>query len=601
MSLSSISEVSGAGSFKRGRLLAAALATALLASLLSMFAPIATPASAALVNPVEVTTGSGPTGMATTPDGTKTYAANIGNSTVSVIDNATNAVLASPVVGPSPVAVAVNPAGTRAYVSLRGNGLVAVIDTASNTVVPGEYFDTGSGVAHGIVISADGTRAYVASGTVITVRDLVANTTSTIPVPGESLWGALTPDGSMLYVSVRDFVNGQSSVVGISTATNMIVSGATTNFGSNLLPTGVTVSPDGQYVYVALRGPGQLARISTLDNSMIIRASGLGQPEQIVVSADSSLIYTTASLGAFTPGSIKVLRASDGGVVEEKTVGNDPYGLQVSPDGGRVMISNWGGNTVTVFEERVVPVIISACPPAATQGVAYSAQITASGLPLPTFSVTSGSLPAGLTMSSSGLVSGTPTGGTSTFEVTATNVAGTDTLSCDLQVSILPTVPGAPTGLEATAGDAQASLSWTAPASNGGTGILDYVVEYATDPAGSWTAFTDGVSTGTTAIVTGLTNGTEYFFRVSAVNGIGTGAASNVSAATPAAPVVPPGGGGNAGTGGGEGETSVVVDPPVLVTTGSQGAAAIIGLGGLLLVAGAGAVGTTLMLRRRAR
>lgn len=497
---------------------------------------IATPASAALNTPTSITVGNGPTGMATTPDGSKTYVANFLSGTVSVIENATNTVTHTLNVGSEPVAIAVNPAGTRAYVSLRASGTVEVIDTASNAIVPSEEFTLAGGTSHGIVISADGTKAYVAAGTSIAVRNLVNNTTSSIALSGMALWLALTPDGSTLYASVRNNPS-YSALVGISTATNTVVSGKTTQFLGTSEPTGVAASPDGNYVYVALRGSGDLARISTADNTITALAYNLGQPEQITVSADSSRIYTTASAGSGAPGKIKVIRASDGSLLEEGTTGNDPYGLQVSPNGGRVMVSNIAGSTVTVFEENVTPVIISACPPPATQGVAYSAQIKATGLPLPAFSVTAGSLPAGLTLSAKGLVSGTPTGATSSFTVTATNGVGTDSLNCTLTVTA---APGAPTGLGATAGDAQVALSWTAPVSTGGSAITDYVVEYATDLAGPWTVFADGVSTGTTATVTGLTNGTPYFFRVAAVNSVGTGAASGTATATPRAPIVPP-------------------------------------------------------------
>lgn len=98
------------------------------------------------------------------------------------------------------------------------------------------------------------------------------------------------------------------------------------------------------------------------------------------------------------------------------------------------------------------------------------------------------------------------------------------------------TAPGAPTALTATPGAGQASLSWTAPASTGGSPVTDYVIEYKTSAATAWSVFADGTSTGTSAIVTGLTNGTAYDFRVSAVNAVGTSATSATAAATPAAP-----------------------------------------------------------------
>lgn len=99
------------------------------------------------------------------------------------------------------------------------------------------------------------------------------------------------------------------------------------------------------------------------------------------------------------------------------------------------------------------------------------------------------------------------------------------------------TTPSAPTGVSGTAGDSQVSLSWTSPASNGGSTITDYVVQYSSNSGSSWTTFSDGTSTSTSATVTGLTNGTAYVFRVAAVNSVGTGSYSTASSSvTPAAP-----------------------------------------------------------------
>ena len=98
-------------------------------------------------------------------------------------------------------------------------------------------------------------------------------------------------------------------------------------------------------------------------------------------------------------------------------------------------------------------------------------------------------------------------------------------------------VPPAPTGLTATAGNAQASLSWTAP-----TGVIaqapvsDYVVQFSSNSGSSWSTFSDGTSTLTSATVTGLTNSTAHVFRVAAVNAVGVGAYSTASSAvTPTA------------------------------------------------------------------
>lgn len=103
-----------------------------------------------------------------------------------------------------------------------------------------------------------------------------------------------------------------------------------------------------------------------------------------------------------------------------------------------------------------------------------------------------------------------------------------------------PTIPGAPTALTAGAGDTEVDLSWTAPASDGGSAITDYLVEYKLDSEPStWSTFADGTSTNITATVTGLTNDLLYNFRVSAVNAIGTSTPSVAANATPTEPTIP--------------------------------------------------------------
>lgn len=103
------------------------------------------------------------------------------------------------------------------------------------------------------------------------------------------------------------------------------------------------------------------------------------------------------------------------------------------------------------------------------------------------------------------------------------------------------TAPGIPTGLSVTPGLSQASLSWSAPTSNGGAAVTDYIVEQSTDEV-SWSTVSDGVSSSTSTTVTGLTNGTTYYFRVSAKNSAGTSEpTSSVSSTMVVAPGAPTG------------------------------------------------------------
>ena len=116
---------------------------------------------------------------------------------------------------------------------------------------------------------------------------------------------------------------------------------------------------------------------------------------------------------------------------------------------------------------------------------------------------------------------------TSTVSITASPVQGTP--------------PGAPTGLTATAGNGQASLSWTAPSSNGGVNITSYRA-YRGTTSGSETLLTSGGCSNLGNVLscadTGLTNGQTYYYKVSAVNAIGEGTQSGEASSTPVAPGV---------------------------------------------------------------
>jgi prepilin-type N-terminal cleavage/methylation domain-containing protein len=83
------------------------------------------------------------------------------------------------------------------------------------------------------------------------------------------------------------------------------------------------------------------------------------------------------------------------------------------------------------------------------------------------------------------------------------------------------TVIAAPTGLVATPGSGEVTLTWGAPEPEGDDVIIDY--EIGVNDGSAWTLFDDGVGTTTGATVTGLSAGTDYSFRVRAVTGSGTG------------------------------------------------------------------------------
>ena len=110
-----------------------------------------------------------------------------------------------------------------------------------------------------------------------------------------------------------------------------------------------------------------------------------------------------------------------------------------------------------------------------------------------------------------------------------------DSADGSVVISYSTGAPAAPTAVSGVAGDGSVAVSWTAPSNTGQSPVSDYVIEYAlaSDPT-NWTTFTDGVSTATSATVTGLSDDTAYVFQVSAVNTAGQGDAS-----APSDPVTP--------------------------------------------------------------
>jgi uncharacterized repeat protein (TIGR01451 family) len=126
-------------------------------------------------------------------------------------------------------------------------------------------------------------------------------------------------------------------------------------------------------------------------------------------------------------------------------------------------------------------------------------------------------------------ITGLTVGSSYTFTVAAVNAAGTGPASPQSNAVVPYTVPGAPTIGTVSAANSAATVSWTAPASNGGSPITGYVVTpYINGVAQPSQTFN---STATTQLVSGLTPGTSYTFKVAAVNAAGTGPASAASAA----------------------------------------------------------------------
>ena len=175
------------------------------------------------------------------------------------------------------------------------------------------------------------------------------------------------------------------------------------------------------------------------------------------------------------------------------------------------------GLTATAGDGRVS---LSWSPPASNGGAAIIGYDVFEG----------GSAASGLVSGTSYTVTGLTDGTTYSFTVDAVNDAELHSAP-SAPASATPvapvTAPGAPRGLTAAAGNAQVSLSWQAPSSDGGAAITSYNVYQGGKKAAT--------VSGTGATVKNLANGTTYSFTVTAVNKAGEGPASGSASATPSA------------------------------------------------------------------
>ena len=252
----------------------------------------------------------------------------------------------------------------------------------------------------------------------------------------------------------------------------------TINVGSG--PEGVAVSPDGSSVWVANLDSDTVSRINTTTNAVTPITVG-STPFGVVVSPDGSSVWVT-NYGSGTVSRINTTTNA----VTPITVGTNPYGVVVSPDGSSVWVANLGSDTVSRINtttNAVTPINV-------------------------------GNNPYGVAVSPDG----------SSVWVT-NNDSGT--------VSRIIFPPQPPDNFTATPGNAQATISWTAPTNTGGSPITGYT---ATASVGGQSCTT---TTATSCTISGLTNGTTYYVSVTATNAVGISDPS-VVAVTPTADLVTP-------------------------------------------------------------
>jgi YVTN family beta-propeller protein len=335
--------------------------------------------------------------------------------TAAVINGATNTVTAtiSLPAGLRPYAAVVNPVTHMVYVTDWGNGTVVVIDGNTDTVAA-----------------------------IIPLADPVLD-----PKPFPR--GA-DVDSATNTVYVGDAGGDQVEV--IDGATNAITGRIPLPSGS--YPAGIAADPAAGLVYVADQDTGAISVINTATDGVSTLVSGMQLPLALGLDAASGTLFAASRQGGTAGlGTTYVIDTATGALVAQ--IPRGATSVTVTPAGGGSAYLTNGRiagpleGYVTVITPSTVntmsPVILSDALSGFAVGQSGEFQLTASATPSPTFSATG--LPAGLTLSPSGLLSGTPapgTGGQYPIPITAVNgIAPSFTETFYLSVDAAPVITSA--------------------------------------------------------------------------------------------------------------------------------------------------------------
>jgi RHS repeat-associated protein len=478
--------------------------------------------------PVTVNVTSPPTVSLTAPANNATYIAPMPISMVAVSGY--------------PGGIAVNPSTNKIYVvhPTNNSNNVSVIDGAINTV-------TNIGVTNPRAVAVNQTtnKIYVANGTnQITVIDGATDTvSSTVTVGANPQAIAVNPVTNRIYVAN----SGSNTVTVIDGATDT----ASSTVAVGIAPQAIAVNSATNKIYVSNYGGNTVTVIGGADNSTATVQAGDAQATvNFWSNGDGGAAitsYRATSLPDFITGScnapctsVNVTGLSNGTAYTFTVTAINSVGMSAASD---------ASNSVTPLSVPGAPTIGTAVGGNAQATVAFTAPASNGGTAITSYTATStpgnktGSCTAPCTSIN---VTGLTNGAAYTFKVKATNAVGTGANSAASNSVTPATVPGAPTSVSAVGGNAQATVDFTAPASDGGTAITFYT---ATSTPGNIIGNCNAPCTSIT--VTGLNNGATYTFTVMATNAKGMSAASAVSngvtpATVPGAPTIGAAVGGNA-------------------------------------------------------
>ena len=439
------------------------------------------------------------------PDGALLYVPLFDVRKIAVVDTASGTVVRTLTAADNPYSVAVSPDGRMLYATFYNQSRLAEIDIVSGTLTRTTAV---SGQPRQMTLSPDGLTAFTASslGNTTTIVDTVTfATVRTLASPG-ALDVAVNVDGTLLAISSP---NGRLQIVDTATYTVLETIVIRTPHAAAFTRSGI--------IYVA-QSDANTASAVTRDGPPAFTASA--PPEGATVGQAYS--YAFAATGNPAPtfrvgsGTLPAgLALSPAGVLSGTPTTTGATTFTVTASNGLAPDAATAPITITTGAAPAAPVFIAATPPATTTvGEDYAYTFAATGNPAPTFAVASGTLPAGLTLSPAGVLSGTPTtAGRTTFTVTATNGVAPNAATAPIDITI-ESAPAAPVFTASTpTGAAVTGQAYSYAFAATGNPSPTFAVTSGVLPTGLELS-TAGVLSGTPTIASSST------FTVAATNGV---------------------------------------------------------------------------------
>ncbi len=295
------------------------------------------------------------------------YITNEASGDMSIIDSATNEVIATVPLGKRPRGIRISPDKKTIYVALSGSPFggpdvdretlppadktadgIGVFDVEQNKLI--KILDGGSDPEQ-MAVSADGTKLYVANEDVglATIVDIAANKViKTIPVGDEPEGVGISPDGKTVYITSED----DAEIFVIDTETDTLAK----SFKVGLRPRVAAFLPDGTRAYITAERGESIAVVDTANHEVIATIPVTGSPARpmgIAVAPDGKKIYVTMGRGK----TVLVIDTATNEVVGSLEAGLRPWGIAISPDGKTLYTANGPSDDVSVIDIETLKVV----------------------------------------------------------------------------------------------------------------------------------------------------------------------------------------------------------------------------------------------------